>query len=367
MRLVECELSRVSIPFKQSFSHAAATRAVSDAIVVAIRTDSGRVGFGEIQARPYVTGETNDAIWSTDGPDIAAALIGARIDSLADIEDCLGGPDAYARRPACVGGFDIALANCLELEAGLDWSAVFGAERRSPIQKCLTIGQGMSDDALRRQGRFARLKACSVVKLKVSSPADAERVRTLRDAVGSDIAIRLDANGMLEPAEVGELLARCGGLGIVSFEEPVDRASAGLGEALKRLYEQYGVPFVADESACTLADIDRFMDRSAYQVINVRVGKCGGVNGTARFLRHALDTGFDVVSGTMVGETAVMLRVSETMLGHCEALDYVEGLDQASVLTEAEVIERVAGDRDRSFRWRESARERYQTGHQVFS
>ncbi len=362
MRIADCELWRFSIPFKTRFSHAAATRVESDAIIVEIRTDAGSVGYGEIQARPYVTGEQNEEIWERHAPAIGRALRGASIERFEDIEACLGGAAAYAKQAAAIGGFDIALVDCLETEHGLDWAAVFGEPRTDAPEKCLTIGQGSSAEELTRQGRYARLTGCSVVKLKVAQPDDAANIEVLRAAIGDTVRIRLDANGEMAPDAVVELLTRSASLGIESIEEPVSKALPDLEQVLADLHRQTGVPIVADESMCTLADIDRFAGTGAVQVANVRVGKCGGVTGTARFLAHALASGFDVVSGTMVGETAVMLRISEKMLHHSTALDYVEGLDQASVLTEAQVIEPAPAD-GRRFGWLEDARDRYLTGH----
>lgn len=362
MQIAECQLRRFKIPFRTKFRHAAASRSHGDIIILEIRSAAGISGFGEIQARPYVTGETNDEIWEKHAPDIARRLIGSSIQDVPAVLDLMGGSEAYDEQPACVGGFDIALLDALELEHGLDWIEIFGPPRARPVSKCMTIGQSDAADDLVKQARFARLSNCNVVKLKVDSIEDIARCKILRHHLGDDIAIRLDANGDMNYETVVELLSDCAEVGVESIEEPLNKGSPDLIEQLQAIHSVTGVPIVADESICTMTDLKKFAGAGAYQIVNVRVGKCGGVTGTSKILHEARRLGFSLLSGTMVGESQVLLRVSEKMLQHCDSLDYVEGLDQARYLPEAEVIRPVTEHKHRHFQWNLDHMEKYQIG-----
>ncbi|MEO0576749.1 MAG: enolase C-terminal domain-like protein, partial [Pseudomonadota bacterium] len=328
MRITECTLRRVRIPFRQAFSHAAAARHVSDAIIVELKTADGLTGFGEIQARPYVTGEDNDTIWSQHAPRVATQLVNARIDALHDIATLVNDVCDYNEQPACAGGFDIALHDALDLTGRVSWSALFG-ERTTPARgKCMTIGNDQTGAALIKQARYARLSSCSVVKLKVIDERDIERVLQLREHIGPDIALRLDGNGQMTHTGTKALLAACESAHIESIEEPLARTEKHYVDQLADVHVTTGIDIVADESVCTVRDLDRYSDQRAFQVINVRVGKSGGVTGCAALAKAVLDHGFDIVCGTMVGESEVMLNISRKFLHHCAALDYVEGIDQ---------------------------------------
>ena len=364
MRIVECELTRLRVPFKRVFRHAAASRAFSDAIIVCIITETGKAGFGEIQARPYVTGESNDEIWERSAIHIARTIMGAVLEDHRAVVQALGCAEAYAASPALIGRFDLALLNALELEQGSHWEQFFGPLTTRTPRKCLTIGEDFSGDDLRNQARLARLRGCNVIKLKVNGAQDAGRIKLLRESAGQDTAIRLDANGQLTPEGARELLRACADQQIESLEEPFDQASASLEIDLQDLHQQTGTPLVADESICTVADVHRFASRKAYQCVNIRVGKCGGISGTAAVLRAALDADFDLVAGTMVGESAVLLRTSRKMLQHCERISYVEGIEQARELLESEPIVEVSGQRDRMFDWVPDAEEKYIVGRE---
>jgi len=360
VQIAECQLRRFKIPFRTRFRHAAASRSHGDIIIVEIKSEKGVSGFGEIQARPYVTGESNDEIWDSQAPEFGRQLVGKCLRDAAGIAESLGGLEAYDEQPACIGGFDIALSDALDLEHGLDWTALFGPPRARRILKCMTIGQSDAEEDLVKQARYARLSSCDVVKLKVDSAKDIDRCELLRRYLGDDIAIRLDANGDMNSETVVELLSGCTGIGIESIEEPLNKGSADLIEQLQAIHSATGVPIVADESICTLPDLRKFAGAGAYQIVNVRVGKCGGVTGTSRFLHEARRLGFSLVSGTMVGESQVLLRISEKMLHHCDSLDYVEGLDQARYLPEAEVISSVDDQDQNHFQWNLEYVEKYQ-------
>ncbi|MEL7310191.1 MAG: enolase C-terminal domain-like protein [Pseudomonadota bacterium] len=367
MRVRSIELTRSRIPFRQAFSHAAASRAESDVIHVAITDALGNTGFGEIQARPYVTGETNDAVWAHTAGVLASALIGV---DLADREALDAWLSTHAKRdaqPACVGGFDLALHDLLELNGALDWVDALGPSRTRPTGKCMTIGDDQNDKVLVRQARFARLSGTTVVKLKVSGPDDVSRCQTLREHLGGDIAIRLDGNAKMTYDGALALLASIKDLNIESLEEPFDHHDPATTDLLRALHAETGIDLVADESACSASDVIRCAEAGSFQIINARVGKCGGIAGTRAVVEAAIDAGLSLVCGTMVGESAVLLRYSGKLLHHCDALDYVEGIDQNKTLLADEVIVSDDNSAHSHFQWQSTERERYAVGTQNFS
>lgn len=362
VRIAKCELFRLQTPFRRTFKHAAAERSHGDAIIVNVVTENGVHGFGEIQARPYVTGENNDDIWQTLAPGIANDLVGCVVSTRQEVYEQLGASGAYEERPALVGGFDIAVLNALELEHGLDWPKIFGPARQRKAEKCLTVGEDYSGDDLRNQARLARLGGYAVVKLKISGVEDVARIADLRQWVGDDIALRLDANGQLVFSSASELLDQCAGYGIESIEEPLNKSAPDLVRELTELYRKTGVALMADESICTEADLARFAGKGAYQIVNIRIGKCGGISGAAAVLKAALNAGLSIASGTMVGETSVMLRASRKMLAYCNELKYVEGLDQSKKLLQAQALVNVDGNPSRHFEWLADIARKYVVG-----
>ena len=363
MKVARVELTRIKVPFKRAFRHAAASRSESDAIIIRVESETGLSGFGEIQARPYVTGETNDHIWEEGGARVGRSLLRASIESPADIPSLLGGEAGFANFPALTGGFDLALHDLLIVAGLARWDQILGPRRTSPVQRCLTIGGDYDGDQLRKQALVARMGRYDVVKLKVSSPDDARRVIDLRRSLGDACRIRLDANGEMTLDSARSMLELCRDARIESLEEPLSSDSPDHIDQLESLHRSTSVPLVADESICTLADLGQYEGRAAYQLVNVRVGKCGGITGTRALLDACVDRGLGVVSGTMVGESAVLLQTSKMLLEHCEALQYVEGIDQADKLLAEQVVAygpSAAGN----FEWLTSGLDKYLTDRQ---
>ncbi|MEM9173215.1 MAG: enolase C-terminal domain-like protein [Pseudomonadota bacterium] len=351
MKISGVQLTRISVPFQHRFSHAKASRQAGDAIIICVITESGHRGFGEIQARTYVTGEDNEPIWRQYAGDLAKRLQGLSLNSCDDIRQAMAEVGDYQIQPALTGGFDIALHDALECYKGLDWRQIFGPKRKRPSAPCLTIGDDHDERGLIRQGRFARLSGCTAVKLKVGGHDDVARIQLLRKTIGKDIDLRLDGNGELDFNTADALLRASRDCAIHSIEEPLSKHQPELIEQLRALHTSTGVALMADESICTEYDLERFIDTGAYQWINVRVGKAGGVSGASRLLRRALDHSFGIVCGTMVGETAVLLRISRKLLHHCDPLAYVEGLQQGSSLLKHEPLREVSDADLAHFEW----------------
>jgi len=73
-RLIELQLYHLRLPFRHSFSHAAAQRNETDTVLVAALLADGAIGYGEGVPRPYVTGETIESVLYNISDTFAGAL-----------------------------------------------------------------------------------------------------------------------------------------------------------------------------------------------------------------------------------------------------------------------------------------------------
>lgn len=100
--------------------------------------------------------------------------------------------------------------------------------RAIPVNALISgVAQAVEDVA--RSGKLAADAGFPAVKLKVGNREledDIDRVRALREAVGSEIAIRLDANGAWSPSEALQALRSLVQFDIEYVEEPLAVASA---------------------------------------------------------------------------------------------------------------------------------------------
>jgi muconate cycloisomerase len=315
MRLEAIALHRVRIPFKRAFGHALAKRSEADTIIVVARSADGTVGLGEIVPRPYLTGETMERVMAETAPARARRAVGRTFTSREEIVAWLRGElDDAGRDLATAGGLELAVLDIGARELGFTIADVLGAPAGPELPPGVVIGFEVETPALQKHCTFLRFAGRRHLKVKVGRPDDLERLEIISRVMGAELPLRLDANGAWSPPDavlrLKEMRAR---FAIESVEQPVAGDDV---EGLRRVRLETGVPLMADESVCTLADGRRLIDAGAADVFNIRVGKCGGLLGSLRLAELARAAGLGVHLGALVGETAVLSRAAE-LFGRC--------------------------------------------------
>lgn len=154
-------------------------------------------------------------------------------------------------------------------------------------------------------------------KVKVGLGDDAERVAAVRDAIGSEGLIRLDANGAWSAEEAIGHLDCLTGLGIDLVEQPC----ATLAE-LAEVRFAAGIPIAADESVRTVADLLSAAELGACDVVCVKVSPAGGVTAARELIAVARSHGIEpYVSSTLDGPLGIaaglQIASAEGIERHC--------------------------------------------------
>jgi o-succinylbenzoate synthase len=187
-------------------------------------------------------------------------------------------------------------------------------------------------DAERAAIVVASSAGCSTAKVKVADPGQSlaeeqARLEAVRDALGPDGRIRVDANGAWSVDEavhaIGLLDKAAGGLEYV--EQPV--ASV---EDLALVRRRVDVPIAADESIRRAADPYRVRDLDAADVAVLKVQPLGGVRAC---LRIAEDIGLPVVVSSAL-ETSVGIAAGVALAAALPELPYACGLATVQLLTD---------------------------------
>jgi o-succinylbenzoate synthase len=191
-------------------------------------------------------------------------------------------------------------------------------------------------DPARAHDLVAR-SGCTTAKVKVAEvgqdlAADVERVAAVRDALGPDGRVRVDANAAwdVETAvlAIGRLDVAAGGL------EYVEQPCASLGE-LAEVRRRVDVPLAADESVRTADDPLRIAGLDAADVIVVKVQPLGGVR---RALEVVDAAGLPAVVSSAL-ETSVGLAAGVALAAALPDLPHACGLGTGTLLA-ADVTDR---------------------------
>lgn len=178
---------------------------------------------------------------------------------------------------------------------------------------------------------------CGTAKVKVAEPGqdpgeDEARLEAVRDALGADGLVRIDANGAWSVDEaarrIGVLERAAGGLEYV--EQPV--ASV---EDLAVVRRRVSVPIAADESIRRAADPYRVRDLEAADIAVLKVQPLGGVRAC---LRIAEDIGLTVVVSSAV-ESSIGIAAGVALAAALPELPHACGLATVQLLTDDVVAE----------------------------
>jgi len=220
-----------------------------------------------------------------------------------------------------------AWLRCAEEAAAGDWP--------TPVREVVPVNVTVPAVAPEHAHRIVREGGCRTAKVKVAEPGqsladDQARLEAVRDALGPEGRVRVDANGAWSvdeaSAAIGVLDRAASGL------EYVEQPCASV-EELASVRRAVDVPIAADESIRRAGDPYRVRDLQAADIAVLKVQPLGGVRAC---LRIAEDIGLPVVVSSAL-ETSVGIAAGLALAGALPSLPYACGLATVQLLT-ADVV-----------------------------
>ena len=211
------------------------------------------------------------------------------------------------------------LACALEA-AAIGWPAP--VRRSVPVNVTVpAVGPDQAHEIVARSG-------CRTAKVKVAEPgepgsADVARVEAVRDAIGPDGKVRVDANGGWDLDQAARMLTDLAQFGLEYAEQPC----AALDE-LAQLRRRVSVPLAADESIRRAEDPMKVRAAGAADIVVLKAQPLGGV---AAALRIAEACGLPVVVSSAV-DTSVGLAAGVALAAALPELPHACGLATMSLL-----------------------------------
>ncbi len=272
-----------SFPLAQTFTISRGAKTTAVVVVVELSRD-GCIGRGECVPYPRY----NESVAGTiDALESLRPQVEADLDRAA-LQRAL--PPGAARN-----ALDCAL---WDLEAKLSGRSAYelaglGAPR--PVVTAYTL----SLDDPEAMGRAAALHADRpLLKIKLAGRDDLDRIAAIR-ANAPDSTLIVDANESWSPAQVEPLSAALARLGVALIEQPLPAAQDALLAGL-----EHSVPFCADESCHTTADLAELASR--YECVNLKLDKTGGFSEALRLAAKTRAHGLDLMVGCMVATSLAM-------------------------------------------------------------
>ena len=297
MKIASVEAVPLAASFRSTFRFGTTDRTTSPNVVVIIRTDDGAVGYGEACPVPAFTSETQASIVELIEQRIAPLLHGRdpqlRLPLLAEIATVL----RFA--PFTVAAIDTALLDLQGRVLGVPIHVLLGGAFRRSTEvhgsvswdkdpgKIVEIAVEQAEDY-----RWLKLYAG-----RGELDADLDRLQAVRDAVGDDVELFVDINGMWTPSNLIRALPRVDELRLRFLEQPLPVAAAAFQRDLVRAGR---VDIVADEAVRTVADAAAVVRDRTATVMNIGHSKLGGPTAALQAAQIAHGNGVGVMVGSVI-------------------------------------------------------------------
>jgi L-alanine-DL-glutamate epimerase-like enolase superfamily enzyme len=211
------------------------------------------------------------------------------------------------------GGARMAADSALwDLEAQLSgvsaWQTA-GVEP-NPVETVFTIGLEETPEAM--AAKAAAAQEMSLFKVKLNSDRPVARIEAIR-AARPDARLVVDINQDWSFDELKEYGPALQQLGVLMIEQPLPR-----GEDAELEGFDCPAPLCADESCLHLGELEEIVPR--YQVINIKLDKCGGLTHGLQLAAAARAKGLDLMVGCMSG-TSLSMAPSHVIAQLCNFVD----------------------------------------------
>lgn len=194
-------------------------------------------------------------------------------------------------RGAARNALDCALWDLEAKQAGVPVWQLAGLAEPSPIATAFTISLG-EPETMETDARSAAARGFGLLKCKLTGDGDLARIAAVR-AGAPEVRLIVDANESWHDRDIVGEAKVLSALGVEMVEQPIIH---GQEDRLAGVIAP--IPFCADESCHTRADLDRL---GAFEAVNIKLDKAGGLTEALALSHAARARGFRVMVGCMLG------------------------------------------------------------------
>ena len=333
MKVTRIAWAPYRIPFVTPYQTAHGASTHRTGLILRLETDTGFVGLGEANLDPSRPEQDAEAIYPHVEA-LARALLASTPDEYHEaLEEHATGGDAE-RAAHCA--IETALADAGGRSSGGSLATLLASQfagEASIVHQRVRVNATIAQQRTEAAAHAALLAVAagfSCVKLKVgmepSIDAEVQRVKTIREVIGPDTKLRLDANGAWREDVAIETIKALEPYEIELIEQPVP---AGDFDALDRVRAALTTTIAADEAVVDYETAERAI-HSADAVV-LKPMRLGGASVTRYLAQFAAASGLGVVITTTIDTgigTVMALHVAASLLDDGRA----HGLATASLL-----------------------------------
>ncbi len=294
MPIKRIEIYTVELPYLQPFTISLGTSTKSIDVVVKIVDEEGRVGWGEASPARRIIGESEETIIAAMHT-LAPSIIGEDPLNIERIEEKMD--RAILGNTSAKLGLEMATLDLKGKILGVKVRDLLGGYS-DRVETDFTIGIKSPEDMAKEAVSIVE-RGFRTIKLKVGVDVeeDIARVKAVRDAVGKDVRIRIDANQGWTVKQAMKALVEMDRYDLELAEQPVRWNDL---DGMAVLTSMSPIPIMADETVHTPEDALRVVEMGAADYINIKLTKAGGLLKARRIAAISETAGIPNMIGCMM-------------------------------------------------------------------
>lgn len=300
MKITRIECIPLSMPLKKPLRLPNVTITNLNTILLRIYSDTGLVGIAESgDTSSWYRGESQASIMSMIGEIFAPRILLG--ENPGNIEKIVGAMDMLARdNNQAKALVDCALHDLKGKALGVPVYELLGGRTREAVPLGWVLSAGQPDEVA-ATAVAAREAGYNAFKLKVGRGTfdnDVATAAAVRNALGDDAYVMLDANGSWNYEQALRTIRRLDRYRLAFVEQPLPHWDR---DGMSRLRERIETPLYADEGAQELHHLREIAERRSADGVILKVQKVGGLLKAQRFLAVCRMYDLPVFCSTLIG------------------------------------------------------------------
>ena len=277
MEIVRIEAATVRLELVQPYvtaDYKGAGLAEKTCVIVRLHTDTGLCGIGESDAYPTFTYEGPETVLAVLRHQLAPAVLGLDPCNLSRLHQRMDA--VIAGWPFAKAPLDVACYDLWGKALSLPVYKLLGGALRDRVPMIWPIGGATPEENAEEANRKMEEGYRSFhIKVGALRPAqDVARVAAIRQSVGPDVPLMLDANQGWDRLTARRTIALLERYDPSIIEQPV---AAWDRDGMAQIQSSFGTAISADESLHSLHDAADLIRRDSARVFSLKTGKCGGL------------------------------------------------------------------------------------------
>jgi len=282
----------LELPYRHVVHFRSVTEDRGSYLIVRLISSNGAEGIAESVCRPAQTGDTPEQLAAEVANYLEPILLGADVTD-EGVYEAVGGSKASIATRSII---DVALWDLKGKILGQPGWKILGNGPVAPVPVAWIVHGNSVSEQVEEAVKAIDERGFSGLKLKTwkKSMDDVDMVRAVRDAVGPDRVIWVDANGSYTEKEARLIFPHLAELGVSFIEDPCQFTNF---ESMAALARDLPIPVLGDKPCQEFKDAQALIESGASGAVSVKLRRTGITEGL-KIINLAKEENVPVVIGT---------------------------------------------------------------------